>query len=329
MPANLPPQYFETEKKLKTARTTNEKIDVLEELLSIIPKHKGTEKLQAQLKTKIARLRVEAAKKSSTARHGSSPIIKKSGAGQIVLLGAPNSGKSRLIKALTNTDPLVGEYPFTTLNCTPAMMFYKDIQIQLVDTPPITSEYIEPSLPDLVKAADGVMILLDPTGTDPLRTYKNISDIFQTKKIVFFNPAQPEPVTLPLTRKKTLYVCTKCDLPQSAGQLEIMKNYFRIPAQFIPVSAFSGKGLGPLRDAVYSLLEIIRVYSKIPGRKAEMDNPFTLKKGSTVMDMARAVHQDFSEKLKFARIWGKKTFPGQMVKRDHVLDEEDIIELHI
>ena len=136
MPANLPPQYIETEKKLKTATTSEEKIAILEELLSTVPKHKGTEKIQAQLKTKIAKVIAAAQKKSSTAKHGASHKIKKSGAGQVVIIGPANAGKSLLVKSLTGTEPKVSDYPYTTLVPYPAMMKYDNIQVQLVDTPP-------------------------------------------------------------------------------------------------------------------------------------------------------------------------------------------------
>lgn len=333
MPANLTPQYIETEKKLKTATTPEEKIEILEEMLAIIPKHKGTEKLQAQLKTKISRLRSSVGKKTATAKH--SHKVKKSGAGQVVIIGPANAGKSMLVKVLTDADLQVGVYPFTTVAASPAMMKYENIQVQLVDTPPITPDYMQPWYPDLIKAADGVIILIDPSSIepDPYEAFQCLLDRLGQKKIEFIKQTHDQsPVSQQgggFSRKKTLVIASKSDLPNADENLEILTELLEIDFEFIPVSASTGAGLENLKKRIFLMLDVIRVYSKIPGKKAEFESPFTLKKGSTVMDMARVVHKDFSEKLRFARIWSKNKYEGQRVNRDCVLEDEDIIELHI
>lgn len=328
MPTNLPPKYFDVEKKLKTAVEPEEKVKIMEELISIIPKHKGTEKLLALYKTKIAKMRSAAQKKAATAKHGAGHNVKKTGSGQVVLVGPPNTGKSLLVKALTDIDMQVGEYPFTTHEACPAMMKYKDIQIQLVDTPPITPDFMEIWYPDLIKGCDGVIILLDPCGMDPVDRLLALLDRLRQKKIEFVMDESPAVSQGGWVYKKALMAANKSDLPDCTENLGIVKELLDTDFHWIPVSAATGEGLEELKTHIYSMLGIIRVYSKIPGKKADMNDPFTLPKGSTVMDMARTVHKDFSDKMAFARIWGKTSYDGQRVNRDHVLEEEDIIELH-
>ena len=329
MPANLPPQYFETEKKLKTAKTPQEKMGILEELLSIVPKHKGTEKLQALLKTKIAKLKSTAQKKPAVAKTGLSFHIDKAGAGQIVLVGPPNTGKSTLIKSLTNADPEIGDYPFTTRTPSPAMMRFENIQIQLIDTPPITADYMETWHHELIKKADGILFLLDLASQNPVPIFQTLLAKLKEKKIELIAEDQITPSDTPLFYKKTLIVANKKDTPSAKEHFKTLKK--ALEATFIPisVSASHGDDLGHLKKKIFSLLNIIRVYSKVPGKKTDLNDPFTLKKGSSVMDMANVVHKDFSRKLKCARIWSESKYQGQKVNRNHILEDEDILELHI
>jgi hypothetical protein len=329
MPANLPPHYLETEKKLKTAATAEEKIAIYEELLSIIPKHKGTEKLQAQLKTKIAKCKSAAQKKSSTARHGASYKVEKSGAGQVVLVGPPNAGKSRLVKSLTNAEPQVGDYPFTTLTTYPAMMPFENIQVQLVDAPPISPDYMEPWFPDLIRTADCCLIVIDSADPDALDMLQFIQDKLGGKKIRLVGEGREPAGEHGWCSKRSLVVGNKIDLTEAVENLEVLREFIEPDLLLVPASAGSGEGLEDLKKRIFTMLEVIRVYSKIPGKKAELNDPFTLKKGSTVMDMARAVHKDFSQKLRFARIWSENKYDGQRVNRHHVLEDEDIIELNL
>lgn len=333
MPANLTPQYFDAEKRLKAAITSEEKLEILEEMLSVIPKHKGTEKLQAQLKTKISKLKSSSQKKTATAKH--THKVRKSGAGQVVIIGPANVGKSMLVKALTDANPQVNDYPFTTHTAYPAMMKYENIQVQLVDTPPITPEYMEPWYPDIIKAADGVLILTDPSAIDPdpYDAFQCLLQRLKQKKIEFIKDGQDPSLVSPpgggWSLKKTLIAANKSDLPNAGENLEILRELLELDIDWVTISALTGEGLETLQRRIFLMLGIIRVYSKIPGKKAEFDSPFTLKKGSTVMDMARAVHQDFAHNLKFARIWSKNKYDGQRVNRDCVLEDEDILELHM
>lgn len=329
MPTNLPPQYFEVEKKLKAAKDPREKISIMEELLSIIPKHKGTEKLQAMYKTKIAKLKLQTQKKTSGFRHSISYHIDKAGAGQIILTAPPNAGKSSLIRALTNAEPDIGDYPFTTHSASPAMMKYENIQIQLIDTPPITPEYFEFWQAEMIKTADGVLIMIDLGSTDPALDFLALLEKLLEKRIEIIPGMLDESESGSYIQKKALIVANKTDLPQAAAHIEAVKELLPPGTDLLLISTFQKEGLDELKARIFLLLDVLRVYSKTPGKKASTEDPFIFKKGNTVMDMAKSVHKDFALKLKYARIWGKGKYQGQKVNRDYELQDEDIIELHI
>lgn len=329
MPANLPPHYFDVEKKLRTAVTPEEKIAIYEELLSIIPKHKGTEKIQGQLKSKISKCKDAAQKRSGAARHGPSYKVRKSGAGQVVVIGPANAGKSMLIASLTGAQLQVSDYPYTTVAPSPAMMNYEKIQIQLVDMPPISPDFMEPWYPEVIKPADGALLVVDLSDIGSGEMLPSLLAKLRDKKIEFVGQGQESFNQGGWSYKKALVVANKSDHAEAAENFELLQAVLDDTLDWVQVSAASGTGLEELKRKIFLMLGIIRIYSKAPGKKAELNSPFTLKRGSTVMDMARAVHQDFAHKLKFARIWGKNTYDGQRVNRDHVLEDEDILELHI
>jgi hypothetical protein len=331
MPANLTPQYLEAERKLKTAKTPQEKIEILEEMLALIPKHKGTEKLQAQHKSKIAKLKEEMAKRPS-GKHGLSYIIDKQGAGQVIVIGPPNAGKSRLIKALTGADPEVGDYPFTTRAPAPYMMKFENIRIQLIDLPPLMPDIMESWQVELIKIADAALIVVDVANPESLSLLESLVAKLKEKRVEFvredYIPPEESPVP-PLFRKRTLLVANKKDLDPGGENLEAIKFFFENELTVLAVSAATEEGLEDLRKKIFSFLHVIRVYSKAPGKKPDNDEPFVLKRGNTVIEMARAVHKDFAEKLAYARLWREGQYSGQMVNRDFSLEDEDIVELHI
>ncbi len=328
MPANLPPQYFDVEKKLKTAKSQEEKISIMEELLTIIPKHKGTEKLQAMYKTKIAKLRIQAEKKPTT-RHGISFHIEKAGAGQVILIGPPNSGKSSLVRALTNAEPDIGSYPYTTHASSPAMMPYQNIQIQMVDTPPISQDTFEFWQAEQIKTADAALLLIDMAGPDPGLEYLTITEKLRERRIHLVPQEDKRPSDAYAFHKKTLLIANKMDNEGARGRLAEFKEVLEPGFEPIQISTIEGFDLSGLKTRVFELLNVLRVYSKTPGKKPSMDEPFIFSRGSTVSDMARSVHRDFAARLKYARIWGEEKYQGQKVNRDHILKDGDIIELHI
>lgn len=329
MPANLPPQYFETEKKLKSAKSPEEKIEIMEELLSIVPKHKGTEKIQAQLKSKISKLKDQIQKKSKTTSKGPSFHIEKAGAGQVILIGPPNAGKSSLIDSLTNAEPEIGVYPFTTPTPFPAMMEYENVQIQLIDTPPIMSDYIDTWHHELVKGADGVLLVIDSSSPHPQEDISTVLEKLRENRVEIVTQNQQESGGARYFYTPSLVVVNKIDHPSANKDLSSLKNTFKDQLEFISVSASTKQGLEELKEKTFHLLNVLRVYSKSPGKKVDTSEPFVFKKGSSVMDMAEAVHKDFAQKLKYARIWGKDKYKGQKVNREYILQDEDIIELHI
>ena len=328
MPANLSPEYIAAERKLRTAKTPQEKLSILEEMLATIPKHKGTEKMQAMLKTKIAKLKDQLQSRPAVARHGPSYHVEKSGAGQVAVVGPPNSGKSRLIASLTGAQPEVGDYPYTTRAPSPFMMKFENIKIQLVDTPPLAPEEIQMELAELIKTADRVLLVLDLADQETASILETQLLRLREKRIELIFENSPSAERMPYA-KRTLVAANKSDLPQAEEILSFVKEYFGDKLPMLAVSAARGDGLEELRKHLFLLLDVIRVYSKTPGKKPDLNDPFSLKKGSTVIDMARAVHKDFVEKLKYARIWRRDLLQGQMINRDFVLEDEDIVELHI
>jgi ribosome-interacting GTPase 1 len=331
MPANLTPQYIEAERKFREAKTPQEKMKALEEMMATIPKHKGTEKMQAMLKTKMAKLKAAMQARPAATRHGPSFHVEKSGAGQVAVIGPPNSGKSRLIAALTGAEPEVGDYPYTTRSPAPYMMKFENIKVQLVDTPPVAPDDLEADVVELIKATDGVLLVLDLADQETVSILENLLARLKEKRVELQaeNPVSPpEPGRY---QKKTLFIGAKRDSPLAAENLAFLSEYFGKKIAFSPVSADRGDGLDGLKKEIFLLLDIIRVYSKTPGKKADFNEPFALPKGSTVSEMARAVHKDFFEKLKYARIWrkGSLALQGQMINRDFVLEDEDIVELRI
>jgi small GTP-binding protein len=322
MPANLTPQYLEADRRFKAATTVQEKLLALEEMLATIPKHKGTEKMQADLKRRIAKLRDQMQQRKSAARGRPSFHVDKEGAGQIAVVGAPNVGKSTLLRALTNAQPEIADYPFTTRAPLPGMMAYENVQVQLVDLPPITSEFSEGWLFAMIRSADAAVLVVDLSTDDLLVQTEQVQLVLgQAKLSIAAVPRGPN-------EKPGLVVANKLDAAGAAARLQLFREFIGDRMAVFPVSAEYGTGVEDLRRALYGLLGVIRVYSKPPGRKADNSTPFILRRGATVLDAAEAIHKDFVARLKYARLWGKDEYQGQMVGREHVLEDGDVLELH-
>lgn len=327
MPANLTPQYLEAEQAFKEAKTTAEKIAALEEMLAVIPKHKGTEKLQADIKRRLSKLREEGEKKAKTGRQDPF-LVERHGAGQVALVGFPNSGKSALVGALTRAKVTVADYPFSTALPVAGMMQFEDIWIQLVDMPPVTAGEMPPGMGGALRNADALLIAVDVSSDDCLDQLEGVLGLLREKRILR-DESELAAGARGHTREDCMVVATKVDTPRAKENLEILKEYLPPGLEMVPVSVSSGESLEVLRRRVFELLKIIRIYTKVPGQPPDMGQPFVLKKGSTVVDMAAAVHRDFPSRLKNARIWGSARFDGQSVPRDYVLQDRDIVELHV
>jgi ribosome-interacting GTPase 1 len=330
MAANLTPQYLEAEAEYKKAQTAEERLECLRKMYTLVPKHKASEKLQAELKTKISETKDEVEhERKAPKKGGVSYKIPKQGAGQYVLVGAPNTGKSRLLSRLTRATPEVAAYPFTTREPHAGMMDWQDVRVQLVDTPPITADFMEGYVSSMVRTADAALLLVDLGDDDgPFAAEAVLDRLAHTKTILAGAP--PAAVEDPgIQHVRTLLVANKTDLPGAADRLDIVREMYgsRFPVHVI--AAEHGTGLEELRDAIYRFLNVIRVYTKHPGKPPDLTSPFTCPAGSTVVELAALVHRDFAEKLKSARIWGTGVFDGQSVGREHVLHDKDVVELHL
>jgi small GTP-binding protein len=326
MPTNLPAEYYDAEERYKAAESPSERIRLLEELISTVPKHKGTDKLRADLRRRLSKLKSSAHKSKGASRHDSAWQFDKEGAGQVVIIGLANVGKSALLQALTNASPEISAFPFTTRLPTPGMMMVGDVPIQIIDTPPLDREYLEPELFDLIRRADILIIVLD-LQTYPIEQLQRAIDILAEHHISPITGTQNVAQQTTITQKQTLIVANKCDDDELQELFEIFCELMEEDWSCIPISAVSGRNLQRLQQEVFSRLGIMRVYAKPPGKEADLTAPFVLRDGSTVEEFAGKVHKDFVKNLKMARVWGSSSFEGQIVGRDYVLRDGDIIEL--
>jgi ribosome-interacting GTPase 1 len=328
MPANLTPQYLDAELEFKQAKTTPEKIKALEVMMAVIPKHKGTERLRGQLKSRMAKLKEELQRRPSVAKAEQTYHIKREGAAQVVLLGLPNAGKSTLLSQITHASSEVADYPFTTQKPIPGMMKFENLQIQLVDTPPIQSDHIDPGFPNLIRTADGLLLLVDLTD-DPIFQMEVLLEELNDMRIKVGGKKPTPAPDAGWVSLRALIVGNKCEVKEAMEAYRRFEDRFRDDFPVLPVSARGGMNLDELRKEIYHILNILRVYTKTPGKEPDRTEPVILKKGSTVGDVALSVHKDFVAKLRYAKVWGSGKFDGQMVKRDYRVNEGDVIELHL
>jgi len=328
MPANLPPQYFDAEKRFREAKTPEGKVEALEEMLTIMPKHKGTDKLRADLRRKISKFKTQSQQKKGVSRHESAYSIDKEGAAQVVVIGPANVGKSSLIASLTNASPEVADFPHSTWKPTPGMASFENIQFQLVDTPPISQAHMEPGLADLIRRADILIILLDLHG-DALEQLE--STLFLLRELRVFPEGNPIPEDLkkPPFIKKVLLVVNKMDQEEDEEDYEVFLELSETSLPSLGISTRTKRNLTAFIERIFHISGIIRVYTKAPGKEPDLSAPFVLLKDSTLEHLAAKIHKDFLDKLKFAKLWGRDVYDGQMVQRDYVLRDGDVVEMHI
>ncbi len=327
VPANLTPEYKKADQRFRAAATDEEKMSALEEMLRAIPKHKGTEHMQADIKRRIRKLKenLEGGGKKAAARHVDIFHVPKGGAGQVALLGTPNCGKSAIVAALSNANVIVADYPFATEKPVPGMARFEDIQIQFVDTPPITGDYSAPGQINVYRATDLIAIVID-LSADVLEQMEICLAYLDSRRLILDENAPAESAN-PLGRK-TFVIATKADLAPS-GTLDTLRELTPRPLEFLEISTKTGQGLAALLLRIFQMLDIVRIYAKKPGKEPDMKDPFTLLRGSTVTDLAYLIHRELADKLKAARAWNAPNIhPGQNVPRDHVLEDREIIELH-
>ncbi len=314
MPANLPATYYKLKHQHEAARTDDERLVLLEEMLRIIPKHKGSEKIVSNLRRRIARLKRDASAGSGKKgdRKGHSEHIPKQGAGQIVLIGPPNGGKSQMLNAFTKAKPEVSSTPYTTANPTVGMLRYENVQFQLIDTPSIMPDFVFPTVLTLARNAELRLIVLSLASDNLLDDLDMVLTVLQDAEFD--------------TKGATLVVANQKDADGATERLEILNEFYEQP--IYPISAKTGNGSESLFQEIYNALNIVRVYPKAPGKPIAHEEPIVLPIGATVQDAAIGLHKDFAE-FKFARIWGAEWHDGQAVSRDDVIYDGDIVEFHL
>jgi ribosome-interacting GTPase 1 len=327
---NLPPQYHDAEARYKKAQSLEDKLAALKEMWVILPKHKASEKVQADLKTKISELtdQIEHAKTAPKKAAPGTFKFSRQGAGQVVLVGPPNAGKSLLLSKLTKATPAVAPYPFTTREPVPGMMDFEDVRVQLIDLPPITADHYEPFITDVTRGADAALLFLDLADDDGGSATQAVLERLKLARRELLPPGSPHPDDPAVYSLPTLLIANKCDDEGAELRLELAQEVLgtRYPQRVI--SAERGDGLEDLRRAIYDLLGVMRIYTKEPGKPADKTNPFTPRIGSTVAELAGKVHRELEESVKSARVWGAAVHDGQTVGRDHVLHDRDVVELH-
>jgi ribosome-interacting GTPase 1 len=331
MPTNLTPEYYKIEKLYKAATDHAEKIELLEEMMSKIPKHKGTDHLRADLRRKLSKLKTSSEQsKKGVSRQSSAYNISKEGAAQIVVVGAPNVGKSSLVASQTNADPVVSQAPFSTWGPTPGMMKIDNIQVQLIDTPPLNPDHVEADMYNLLRKCDMIFLLVD-LHADPVEQLKGSMALLAQQRVAPDHMSEHfENEIRRFFIKPCLVLANKCDDDSDEEVFDIFRELLDIECPMIPISVTTGRNIQAMKEAVFNKLNIIRVFSQAPGEEAKMDLPFVLPIGSTVETFAGKVHQDFSENMKSARVWGASAaFEGQTVSREHVLQDGDIVELNM
>lgn len=327
MPANLTPQYHKAEASFRQAQTPEEELQWLQVMLREIPKHKGTDKMQADLKAKISKLKTDVQKKASAPVKANK--IPRQGAGRVLLVGAPNAGKSALLKALTRATPEVAPYPFTTQSPQPGMMLFEDVPIQLIDLPPITADFFDLGTLNLVRGADVVWLVIDVASDTVIEDTQAVLEKFSEGKTKLGNDTALDEEDIGVSYTATLVVYNKCDVPDAQDRLAAIREFLPLSYPFLEVSAESGAGLDDLRRWTFEKLDVVRVYTKHPKQKEpDMSKPFTIKRGETLVEVAEQVHHEMAAALKGARVWGKSLHAGTPVKPDYQPEDKDVVELN-
>ncbi len=336
MPANLTPEYRAAEAAYRKAREPRERLERLRDMLRVIPKHKGTDHLQGDIKRRIKELseEIEAPRKGG-ARSGPALLIRPEGAAQIALIGPPNAGKSSLHGRLTGSGAQAAPYPFTTHYPEPGMLAHEDIHFQLVDLPAVSPEHPVPWLENALQTADAVLLIVDLEDPECVDQIPGVHGVLRARRITLterWEPAAEPPagdgdpfaVRLP-----ALLLANKADrLADPEAELRALLEVTKLRYPALSVSATTGQGLGAIGPWLFSHLGIVRVYTKAPGRPPDRHRPFTLRRGQTLEDVARLVHKDLARSLKYARVWGAAGFDGQTVGREHPVADGDVVELH-
>jgi ribosome-interacting GTPase 1 len=335
MPANLTQQYKKAEENYRRAETPEDELRWLQIMLQEMPKHKGTDRLQAKLKTQISEAKKEMEQQRSSGGKKGGGVsrsfrIPRQGAGTVVIIGGPNAGKSQLLASLTRATPEVAPYPFTTKQPLPGMMAWQDVFVQLVDTPPITSDYLEPYIVGLLRSADLALLMIDLGDDSGIEQCKDVLNRLATTKTRLAAESSLDEEDVGLAFTKTFFLANKMDDPEAEARLELFREICPLSFREFKISANQVATLEDLRNAVYESLNVIRIYTKDPKKKeADKDRPFTLSRGDTLLDLAELIHKDYAKNLKSGKVWGSAVHDGTIVKGDYVLNDQDVVEVHV
>jgi small GTP-binding protein len=328
MPTNLPQDYYKVEERYKAAQTVEEQIELLEEMISTIPKHKGTDHLRADLRRRLSKLKERGEQQKKGGKASISPyIIDKEGGGQIALIGYANVGKSTLVAELTNADPEVSPNPFTTWQPTPGMMMIDNVQVQVIDTPPMDREFIEPEFYVMLRRADMILLMVDLEADALTQMEEVIKLLIENRVVPMHLKEQYDEIGyrhIPL-----LVLGNKYDDESADENYHIFCELADDDTPCLPISALTKRNIDEMKKLIFDTLGIMRVYSKSPMKEPDLTAPFVIHKGATVEEFALQLHRDFYDNLKSAKVWGSSDFDGQMVSRDYVLQDEDVVELKI
>ena len=340
MPATLTPEYRAAEAAFRKARDPRERLEWLREMLRVIPKHKGTDHLQGDIKRRIKEMSEELERPRKGGAHGGPAlVVRPEGAAQIALLGPPNAGKSLLHARLTGSGAHAAPYPFTTQHPEPGMMSHEDISFQLVDLPALSPEHPVPWLANTLQTAEAGLLVVDLSDPDCVEQVEAVHAVLGERGVTLTGRWEPaadspreagegddDPFAL---RLPALLVANKADrLADAEAELRAFLELAGLGYPALAVSASTGWGLGGIGPWLFGHLDIVRVYTKAPGHPPERARPFVLRRRQTVADVARLVHKDLARSLRYARVWGRSGFDGQQVGRDHPVADGDVVELH-
>jgi ribosome-interacting GTPase 1 len=336
MAVNQTPMYNKAEERYRSANSPAEKVAALEEMLRLVPKHKASEKLQMLIKQKLktAREELQSNKGGGQGKGGGGHdlfSVPRQGAGQVVLMGAANVGKSSIVGALTSAKVEIAEFPYSTHSAVPGMAHHEDVPIQLVDMPPVMAGSVQPGMMGAFRGADVLLMVVDLEAIDLLDQYELCMNLLKEHNVRPVSTAElefdeDETAAVP---KRVIVVANKSDSAGAADNLEGFKELTGCSLKIVPVSAKTGDGLKEMLAEIFGLLSVIRVYAKRPGKPVDKEAPFILPVGASVGDMASLIHKELAEKLTGARIWGGTVHDGQQVHASHVLTDKNVVELHM
>jgi len=330
MPANLTPQYLKAEEKYRQAQTPQTRMQCLETMLQVIPRHKGTDRLQGELRARLKELRAEIRAEQLSGKSGQSGRIPRQGAGTVVVIGPPNSGKSRVLQELTSAAPVVAPYPFTTRQPQAGMMVWEDLQFQLIDTPPIVRAHLENSTLNFIRAADLVLLCLDGSDLTAVELLQDVLVELRNRKTRLSHRTGFDETDFSIVHVRTIGLLTHGNVPEAAELLRQLQSHESIPFVVVAADLDQPADVDRLRSDIARALPVLRIYTRRPGDSQPDPIPITLPPGSTIEDLAAKIHHDLTSQLKYARIWNKdSTLMGKTVNRDGLLQDRDLVELYL